>query len=95
MSNLENLSEVDALRNHFADTLTELMMVNRYNYGIKNHAMMSTITGKLIESAHLSLKRAYLEGDKRFLRSSHQEISQTIKQGDMQKKPSWMSWLNK
>jgi hypothetical protein len=92
MSNLEDMREVDALRNHFQDNMIELLMTNRTKFGIKDQSSMSIITGKLVIEAHLSLKRAYLEGDKRFLKSSHHEVTQKIDAPNRQKS-GWMSWL--
>lgn len=86
LSNIE-MSEVQMLTEYMADTIAKDLMINRVRYGIKDFATRTRIYQMVITSAYLALKRAYKEGDKRFLRGSVQEIHTTVGT-DKKKAPS-------
>lgn len=68
-----------------ADTLAQLIMMNRKNYGIKDHSIANMIYNAYINKTYLTLRRPFEEGDRRFWKGSQQEITSTIK-SDTQRK---------
>lgn len=73
MSNV-NEREVNMLMMSLSDALIRELMVNRVNYEIRSLSTSSKILHIAKTSAFLCLKRGYMEGEKRFLKGSQQEI---------------------
>ena len=77
MSNL-NKDEIPVLIDFLGDTLARDLMINRIAYGIKSKSARDKIYFSALSMAYLTLKRCYEEGDKRFWKSSVQEIEQRV-----------------
>lgn len=87
MSNLEDIEEVDRIRDHYASNIIQTLMVSRVKFQIKDpEVTRSLIVNDFVVAVHMSLKRAYREGDKRFLGKTTQEVNQTLNAGQTKSK---------
>jgi len=76
MSNLER--EIPALIGYLSDVLIKNLMFNYKLYGIKNISTRSDIAFIVQYQSFMAMRRAYFEGDKRFLKSNVQELSTRV-----------------
>jgi hypothetical protein len=80
MSNFDKRDEIIILTDFLADTLAKDLMINRETYGIKTYAARSKIYFICISSSYICMKRAFMEGEKRFWKGTEQNIRQIIEQ---------------
>lgn len=78
MSNFEKSQQIEMLVDFLGDTLAKDLMVNREFYGINSKSARDKIYYITLTSAYICMKRAFMEGEKRFWKGSQQEIKQTI-----------------
>ena len=90
MSNLEK-NEVPMLIDFLSDTLAKDLMMNRKEYGIDSGSVRDRIYYTALSTTFVTLKRAYMEGDKRFWKGTVQEIHQHV---DNNKRKGIFSSLN-
>jgi|TARA_Y100000034_G_scaffold123876_1_gene171292 hypothetical protein len=83
MSNLDK-TDISGLIDFLADTLAQDLMTNRVAYEIKVNAGRGKIYFETLALTYITLRRAYLEGDKRFWKGSQQEITTRV-EGNNQK----------
>ena len=84
MSNVDDKG-IGILMELNADTVAQLLMMNRRRYEIKDFSIATTIMNAYVNKTYLTLRRPYEEGDRRFWKGSQQEITSTIK-SDTQRK---------
>ena len=82
LSNLEQ-KEIISLIDFLADTLARDLMVNRLAYGIVDVSVRDKIYFNTLAQAFICLKRAFEEGDRRFLKGSSQEINTRVETSNM------------
>ena len=90
-----NMSDLDKwdVENHvmlLADTLARDLMVHRKKYGIRNGNDRYKIFSQAVQTAHITLKRAFTGGERRFWKGSVQEIETRVNQ----QKQGALSFLN-
>jgi hypothetical protein len=83
MSNLDKM-DIPLLMDFLGDTLAKDLMMNRINYEIKTAGARDKIFFETLALTYITLRRAYLEGDKRFWKGSQQEITTRV-EGNTQK----------
>jgi len=77
LSNFET-REIESLMELLSDTLCMTLMVNKRKYGITNTADLNMINQSTMSVAFITIKRGYLEGEKKFWKGSVQEIKSTV-----------------
>lgn len=80
MSNIEDREEATGLRDFFAESLALDLMVNKGKYGIVDNTARNRIFTESISLVHLTIKRAYQQGEKKFWKGSQQDINHRISQ---------------
>jgi len=92
MSNLDR--EIPNLMGFLSENLIENLMLNSKRYGIKDPSTRSDISFIVQFQAFMAMRRAYKEGDKRFLKGSTQDIRTQVtsdtKRGSLMSK--FMNW---
>lgn len=73
------------------DTLIRDLMIHRNKYGIANQNDRYKIVQQALQTAHITLKRPFNGGERRFLKGTVQEIQTTVSQ---QKQGGVLSMLN-
>jgi hypothetical protein len=85
--------DIPMLIDFLADTLARDLMVNRFDYEIRNVASRDRIYFVSLTTAYIVMKRGYKEGDKRFWKGSTQEITTRVdgqqKQGLLSRALGW------
>jgi len=95
MSNLEDINEVDKLRNHQMERVVETLMQNRTAFGIKNDTIRSNIAGYIVSQTHVGLKQPFENGLKVWLGKTTQEITQKVNQSSKNADSGWFNFLSK
>ena len=95
MSNIDDIEEVDRLRNHQMERVVETLMQNRVEFGIANDTVRSNIAGYIVTQTHVGLKQPYENGLKVWLGKTTQEITQKVNQSSKNNDSGWFSFLNK
>jgi hypothetical protein len=93
LSNLDQ-KEILAIQDYLADTLARDLMLNRVYYCIEDASVRDTVYCQTLIYTFICMKRAFLEGDRRFLKGSQQEITTRVQQensggGLMSKLTGW------
>ena len=81
MSNFDRRQEIEIFTDFIGDTLAKDLMVNRFAYDIKTKSARDKVYYIALTSVYICMKRAFMEGEKRFWKGSQQEIKQTISSG--------------
>jgi hypothetical protein len=76
MSNIESRDDANAMIQHLASKLIELLMVNMKRFEIKSHEDASQILIYALYPCWFTILRCYKQGEKTFLKGSVQEIIQ-------------------
>ena len=79
LSNLDQ-KEIMALIDYLADTLARDLMINREAYCISDISVRDKIYFGTLTQSYICMKRAFEEGDRRFLKGSQQEITTKVQQ---------------
>lgn len=73
MSNI-NEKAVRNFMDYLADTLAQMLMVNKQTYGIRSDADRTSIYFNCVTLAHIGILRGLQEGDRRFWKGTTHEI---------------------
>jgi hypothetical protein len=97
LSNLEQ-KDIDIHRDYLGDTMARLLMVNRIRYQmVYPESTRDMIYDYVIQKSVICMKRALMEGERRFWKGSQQEITMRnenkASQGGTLSKV--MGWMNK
>jgi predicted P-loop ATPase len=95
MSNIEDIAEVDKLRNHQMERVVETLMLHKTAFGIKNDTIRSNIAGYIVSQSHVALKQPYENGLKVWLGKTTQEITQKVNQSNRNSDSGWFNFLSK
>lgn len=66
--------EVSNKMDYLADVLAVDLMQNRYTYGFYDYSSRNRVYFIVMNYGHAAIKRAYEEGERRFLRAAQQEV---------------------
>lgn len=94
MSDLNDINEVDRLRNHQMDRAVETLMMKRAAFGIKDDTVRSNIVGNIVSQSHVGLKQPMNNGLKVWLGKTTQEITQKVNQSNKNSDGGLLSFLN-
>lgn len=84
-----NMSDLDKweIPSHImflADTLARDLMTNRLKYGIESPSDRDKIYYQALSTAHITLKRPFSGGERRFWKGSTQEVTHNVQQNKQQ-----------
>lgn len=69
LSNLES-KEIKGIMKVLTYTIGKMLLLNRFNYGIKNSDERTTIMDMILTPCFICLKRSYIQGERRFLKGA-------------------------